>query len=282
MNYYKRHLGDYAKDAGHLTMLEHGAYTLLLDRYYTTDSPIPKSEIYRIARARSKEERAATDAVVSEFFTEVNGSFVNGRADEEIANWREQAETNRKIAERREATKRARINNGSYHESCTNRSTNGQPSHKPLAISQEEAKEKNTSCSSPQASPADDKTQNPPAKIGERTSAITIDAVNAYNAILGKPNGRLSAVHLANEVRQGQVKRCLPVARQICEKLGQPLDGVFWENYFAECDRDPFKRGDGPYTGTHANWRPDFEYLTRKDVMTVVFDKAMDRVESAA
>jgi uncharacterized protein YdaU (DUF1376 family) len=33
VNYYERHLGDYAKDAGHLSMLEHGAYSLLLDRY---------------------------------------------------------------------------------------------------------------------------------------------------------------------------------------------------------------------------------------------------------
>ncbi len=30
MNYYERHLGDYAKDTAHLTMIEHGAYTLLL------------------------------------------------------------------------------------------------------------------------------------------------------------------------------------------------------------------------------------------------------------
>ena len=36
MNYYERHLGDYARDTGHLSMLEHGAYSLLLDRYYAT------------------------------------------------------------------------------------------------------------------------------------------------------------------------------------------------------------------------------------------------------
>ena len=34
MNYYKRHLGDYAKKAGHLSTWEHGAYTLILDAYY--------------------------------------------------------------------------------------------------------------------------------------------------------------------------------------------------------------------------------------------------------
>ena len=29
VNYWERHIGDYARDAGHLSMLEHGAYTLV-------------------------------------------------------------------------------------------------------------------------------------------------------------------------------------------------------------------------------------------------------------
>lgn len=41
MNYYERHLGDYSKDTAHLTMIEHGAYGLLLDRYYGTEAGIP-------------------------------------------------------------------------------------------------------------------------------------------------------------------------------------------------------------------------------------------------
>jgi uncharacterized protein YdaU (DUF1376 family) len=53
MNYYERHLGDYAKDTGHLSLLEHGVYTLLLDRYYATESGIPEDQGHRIARAVS-------------------------------------------------------------------------------------------------------------------------------------------------------------------------------------------------------------------------------------
>ena len=34
MHYYKRNLGDYAKKAGRLSMLEHGSYTLLIDACY--------------------------------------------------------------------------------------------------------------------------------------------------------------------------------------------------------------------------------------------------------
>lgn len=84
MNYYERHIGDYAKDAGHLSMLEHGAYTLLLDRYYSTEQPIPVDQVYRIARARTEEECAAVDTVLREFFKPSEKGWVNGRGDEEI------------------------------------------------------------------------------------------------------------------------------------------------------------------------------------------------------
>ncbi len=84
LNYYERHLGDYAKDTAHLSMLEHGAYGLLLDRYYGTEQGIPADQVHRIARARTKEERAAVDVVLSEFFKLKDGVWINGRAEEEI------------------------------------------------------------------------------------------------------------------------------------------------------------------------------------------------------
>ena len=84
MNYYERHLGDYARDAGHLSMLEHGAYTLLLDRYYTTEHPIPGEQVYRICRAKSRFEKDAVNAVLTEFFVLRDGCWVNTRAEFEI------------------------------------------------------------------------------------------------------------------------------------------------------------------------------------------------------
>lgn len=85
MNYYEHHLGDYAKGTGHLTMLEHGAYRLLLDRYYSTEAGIPADQAHRLARARSKGERLAVDLVLSEFFDLLDGVWINRRAEEEIA-----------------------------------------------------------------------------------------------------------------------------------------------------------------------------------------------------
>jgi len=85
VNYYERHLGDYARDTGHLSMLEHGAYSLLLDRYYITERGIPADQAHRIARARSQDERDAVDAVLQEFFTLIDGIWVQARAVGEIA-----------------------------------------------------------------------------------------------------------------------------------------------------------------------------------------------------
>lgn len=88
MNYYERHLGDYARDAGHLTILEHGAYTLLLDRYYTTEQAIPMDQAHRICRARTRDEKTAVDAVLAEFFTLTDGAYHQKRVDAEIERYR--------------------------------------------------------------------------------------------------------------------------------------------------------------------------------------------------
>jgi uncharacterized protein YdaU (DUF1376 family) len=89
MNYYERHLGDYAKDTAHLSMLEHGAYNLLLDRYYGTEAGIPSGDVYRVARAKTKPEKHAVDSVLKEFFTVVDGAWVKNRVEEEIQRYRD-------------------------------------------------------------------------------------------------------------------------------------------------------------------------------------------------
>lgn len=56
----------------------------------------------------------------------------------------------------------------------------------------------------------------------------------------------------------------------------------FWRDaYFPECQDDAFLNGTGPYTNGHENWRPTFDYLMRPEVVTRVFEKAMDRLDRA-
>lgn len=95
MNYYNRHLGDYAKKAGHLSPLEHGVYNLILDAYYDREQPPTRAEAIRWSRARTVEEIAAVDAVLEEFFIEADGRFSQRRVEEEIASYHKRAEANR-------------------------------------------------------------------------------------------------------------------------------------------------------------------------------------------
>lgn len=138
MNYYKRHIGDYAAKAGHLSPLEHGIYTLLLDAYYNREEGPTRAEAIRWARARTKEEIAAVDSVLAEFFDERDGRHTQTRVEEELAAFRQRQETNRKLGAKGGKANGKRIASESLSES----EAKDKPSHKPLAISQEEARSK--------------------------------------------------------------------------------------------------------------------------------------------
>lgn len=139
MNYYKRHLGDYAKNAGHLSMIEHGAYTLILDNYYAREQGPTLLEATRWARARTEDEKSAVLAVLDEFFTlGADERYTQKRVEEELGTYRTQAEVNRGIALERERRKRERRDDDSSTnraQSVPDSSEDREPSHKPLAIS---------------------------------------------------------------------------------------------------------------------------------------------------
>lgn len=104
MKFYKHWLGDYARDTGHLSLLEHGAYRVMLDAYYSNDKPLPaeKAALYRICKAFTGTERKAVERVADEFFpVNGDGSRHNRRADEEIAGANAFAEAQAKRAHMR-------------------------------------------------------------------------------------------------------------------------------------------------------------------------------------
>jgi len=87
MNFYRRFPGDYARDTKHLTMLEHGAYNLLLDVLYSTEKPLPNNEalLFRVCSASTKREKRAIKYVLSEFFYEKPTGFSNARFEKELS-----------------------------------------------------------------------------------------------------------------------------------------------------------------------------------------------------
>lgn len=136
VNFYKHHIGDYAQATSHLSFIEDAAYSRLIRKYYAMERPLPADvgAVQRLVGARSKEERQAVADMLDEFFVLQPDGWHNKRCDEEIDKASTQADTNRRIAEEREARKRARTE----HDSCTTGarfvhelSTTRQPSQTP-------------------------------------------------------------------------------------------------------------------------------------------------------
>lgn len=154
MNFYKHYLGDYLRDTADLSLLEHGAYRLLLDHYYATEKPLPAviETLYRVCGAVRKDEQHAVRAVAERFFpVGEDGLRHNKRADEEIGKRAVQAETNRATGKRGGRPKKTEQETERITESVsaekTERETesvsemkpNGNPNHsqKRLSVSNE-------------------------------------------------------------------------------------------------------------------------------------------------
>lgn len=130
MNYYKRHLGDYARDTGHLTALEHGIYGLLLDWYYANEKPIPADKAERISRGNPKE----TQTVLSEFFKLTPEGWRHSYADRVIREYNAKAERNREVGKLGgRPVKTQTVSKENPQETLAT-------SHKPVTIREEESK----------------------------------------------------------------------------------------------------------------------------------------------
>jgi uncharacterized protein YdaU (DUF1376 family) len=130
VNFYKHHIGDFAQATAHLSFVEDAAYSRLLRKYYAEEKAITADlkAVQRLIGARTKEEREAVETVLNEFFTEEEDGWHNKRADAELAKANAQADTNRRIAEEREARRKARIAaNESLHESSSVREPSQTP-----------------------------------------------------------------------------------------------------------------------------------------------------------
>ncbi|WP_180171368.1 YdaU family protein [Acinetobacter sp. YH12023] len=98
MHYYKKNIGDYRSATAHLSLLEHGVYNWLLDTYYLNEKPLPlnERELFRMALARTEDEKNAVRDILIEFFVETKNGWVHNRCESEVKAYHAKAETNRK------------------------------------------------------------------------------------------------------------------------------------------------------------------------------------------
>lgn len=103
MNYYEHHLGDYAEATAHLSFVEDAAYSRLIRKYYASEKPIPAdiAAAQRLVGARSKEERAAVETVLNEFFVLQDDGWHQVRCDAEIARYQDKQDKAKRSANAR-------------------------------------------------------------------------------------------------------------------------------------------------------------------------------------
>ena len=127
MHYYKRNLGDYAKKAGKLTMLQHGSYTLLIDACYDREQFPTLEQAIEWTWATTEDEINAVKFVLDRFFRlDKDNQYVQPRILEELLDYHKKADKNKEIAIEREAKRKQYSTN---REQVVNESS---PNHKPI------------------------------------------------------------------------------------------------------------------------------------------------------
>jgi uncharacterized protein YdaU (DUF1376 family) len=133
MHYYKRNIGDYAKKCGRLSMLQHGAYTLLIDACYDREVFPTLRDAIDWTWASSKEEVEAVEFVLNRFFTVEDGVHTQKRIADELAQYHETGLTNQRIALEREAKRKGKPTDRARSVDGASPGVNeAPPNHKPL------------------------------------------------------------------------------------------------------------------------------------------------------
>lgn len=266
MIYYKRHLGDYAKNTRTLSTYEHGVYTLLLDLYYTDECPVSESDAYDICRATTEGERASVAKVLEKFFTRDGDNFRHSRADEEIAKYREKAATNKANGKAGGRPKKNPEKTQTVSESEPKRGAKQNLIHKPLSTIQEEA-------ITPTA------LDDPPA-ADRKTSAeesVCETVVAAYHEALP----RCQQINVLNPKRRRRILAADKLARKVCQQQGWEYDRAwFWANYFGECANDAWMRGEVP-NPNNPKWRQNLDVLIAEDRFARIMDDVIAAERSA-
>tara|TARA_R110000868_G_C10960892_1_gene768480 strand:- start:3741 stop:4403 length:663 start_codon:yes stop_codon:yes gene_type:complete len=200
VNYYKHHLGDYAKDTPHLTLLEHGAYRVLMDAYYIAEKPLTldMERLYAIVRATRPAERKVVDSVLAEFFIKDETGYHHKRIDEELEKYQEKATQNKANGNRGGRPK--------ITQSVSKDEPKNNLSHKPVTNNQE-----TTTSKTGANAPADPEIPDPCAQVF--TDGVTLltaggESEKGARSLLGKLRrdfGDEAVLEVIQRAREGAV-----------------------------------------------------------------------------
>lgn len=250
MHHYPQHIGDYRKHTAHLTMVEDGAYRRMLDTYYMHERPLPSdiASVQRLASARSKEERAAVEAVLREFFTLHDDGWHNNRADEEIAAYQERAETARKNGKgggRPPKTQKKPTENQSGYPAETQTEPNGKltGNRKPGTVNREPEKDRNG------------------AAAPDQPIADAVEVWNEAAERVGWP-----------KVQRLTTDRRTTLKARLAECGG--VDG--FRHAIAKAEASAFLTGRTERSNGHENWQFNFDFMLRQAKFTKLMEGGFD------
>jgi uncharacterized protein YdaU (DUF1376 family) len=248
MHYFKRNIGDYHKKAGRLSMLEHGAYTLLIDSCYDRERFPSLDDAIEWTWARTDEEIAAVKFVLSKFFILVDGIYTQNRIIEEIAQYHSNSCTNRRIAlEREERRREKRIRSVDEPYTVEHEPP---PNQEPLTNNQEPLTNINSN------------TMSPPAERPLKADPIQYEEiVNLYHQTLPM----CPKVVMLTTKRKGQI-----AARW---KSGNLPDLQTWAEYFKFIGESPFLTGKTDPINGHKRFVADLEWITTESNFTKIAER---------
>jgi uncharacterized protein YdaU (DUF1376 family) len=89
MYYYSHNIDDFDRDTVRLSMLQKGAYRLLMDRYYESEKPLPTDSetLWRMCSAVNRAEKMAVSFVAEKFFVIEPDGLHQKRIDAELAHY---------------------------------------------------------------------------------------------------------------------------------------------------------------------------------------------------
>lgn len=255
MHHYPQHIGDYRKHTAHLTMVEDGAYRRMLDTYYMHEKPLPAdvAAVQRLASARTKEERAAVEAVLREFFTLEDDGWHNNRADEEIGVYQERAETARKNGK------------GGGRPPKTQKKPTAKPTDNQPGYSTETQTEPNEKLTGNRKPGTVNREPEEKGKGGAvAPSPPVAEAVALFN--------QTAAEHDWPRVQSMNAARTRALAVCLMDVGG--FDG--WQSLLAKVMASDFLMGRTARADDHANWRFTFDFLLMPKRYTKIMEGGYD------
>ena len=254
MNYYGRHIGDYLKDTAHLSLLEHGVYTRLMDVYYTREALLPEDQVARLIGARSKEEKEALAAVLGEFFLLHEGAWSQLRCDREIARYQDKQRKAKASADARWAQS-DRNADASTDAMRTHSEGNAPSNQSPVTIPKSNTEPKGST------------------STGKLPTCKTKEVIDLYHRILPE----LPEVRVHTKARVAGIRKMwtwvLTSKKSDQSRRAETAEQAltWFENYFNRARANDFLMGRVPRIGEHADWQCTIDFLmTDKGLLQVI------------